>query len=248
MRALATDFAIAQVGQICEFPPLITGAPDIGGEEDVRGLAAAVGLLTPLVVAVVAYADQASQYDYAVLRNGKEIGHYRVVAKPRGDGGEVELTFDSEMTVKFGFLPVFTYAHERRELWRDGELVHAAGTTTEDGNRYTIEIRAVGGGYVRTINNRVEALELDRLPLALFDPKRLNGHTSYFSLSEDKLLDVSFEFGGREVVTWWNGGALLDHYKMTGDDERELWYDMKGQLVRAKLRRRNSEIEFLLQP
>ncbi len=57
---------------------------------------------------------------------------------------------------------------------------------------------------------------------------------------------MSFEFGGRERVPWLDGGALVDHFKMTGDEERELWYDAQGHLVRAKFRRRGSDIEFLL--
>ncbi len=215
----------------------------IGG--DVNGLRLVTGLLIWVATATGARADQTGLYEYTVLRNGKPIGYSRVVADERPDG-TVELTFDSEMAVKFGFLTVFRYDHQREELWQDGRLVRAASTTNDDGRQYSIEVKSEGGGYVRKVNNRVEALELGRQPLALWDPKSLNGHTSYFSVSEDKLLDVSFEFGGRGRVPWLDGGALVDHYKMTGDEERELWYDTAGVLVRAKFRRRNSDIEFVL--
>ena len=211
-----------------------------------RGLAATVGLLVPLVTAVAAYAEHAGLYEYAVSRNGRPIGTNRVMANPSADGQELELTFDTDLKVKFGPFTVFRYANQRRELWRDGRLVHAAGTTNDNGALYDIAIEAKDGGYVRVVNDRVEALAPDRLPLVLWDKRALNGHTAYFSTAEDKLLDVSFEFGGRERVTWWGGGALVDRYKMTGDEERELWYDMDGHLVRAKFRKHGSDIEFLL--
>ncbi len=198
------------------------------------------------MTAVAAYAEHAGLYEYTVLRNGKPIGTNRVMATPSADGQDVELTFDTDLKVKFGPFTTFRYAHQRRELWRDGRLVHAAGTTNDDGTLYDIEIKAKGGGYVRVVNDRVETLAPGRQPLALWDKTTLNGHTSYFSVSEDKLLNVSFEFGGRQRATWLDRSVTVDHYKMTGDEERELWYDMDGHLVRAKFRRQRSDIEFRL--
>ena len=211
-----------------------------------RGLAATAGLLMPLMTAAAVHAEHAGLYEYTVMRNGRPIGTNRVVATPSADGQELELTFDTDLKVTFGPFTVFRYANQRRELWRDGRLVFATGTTNDDGTRYAIEIKAESGGFVRAVNGRVEALDPNRRPLALWDKNTLNGHTAYFSTAEDKLLNVSFEFGGRERVAWWQGGALVDHYKMTGDEERDLWYDTKGHLVRAKFRRRGSDIEFLL--
>ncbi len=218
-----------------------------------RSLAAAAGLLIPFAIAVAAYAEHAGLYEYTVLRNGKLIGTNRVMATPSADGQDVELTFDTDLKVKFGPFTVFRYAHQRREVWRDGRLMQAAGTTNDDGTLYDIEIKAKGGGYVRVVNDRVETLAPGRQPLApgrqplaLWDKTTLNGHTSYFSVSEEKLLNVSFEFGGRQRATWLDRSVTVDHYKMTGDEERELWYDMDGHLVRAKFRRHGSDIEFRL--
>ncbi len=213
---------------------------------NVRSLAAAAGLLIPLVSAVAAYAEHAGLYKYTVLRNGTPIGTNRVMATPSADGQGFELAFDTDLKVKFGPFTVFRYAHQRRELWRDGRLVRAAGTTNDNGTLYDIEIKAEGGGYVRVVNDRVEALAPGRQPLALWDKTSLNGHTAYFSASEDKLLNVFFEFGGTQRATWLGSNLTVDHYKMIGDAERELWYDMDGHLVRTKFRRHRSIIELRL--
>ena len=210
-----------------------------------RGLAAA-GLLMLVVFAADTRAKEGGVFEYTVLRNGSPIGYNRVVVTPNPERNEVALSFDSELAVKLGFITVYRYTHQREEVWRDGRLVHAVGETNDNGENFEIEVRSEGGGYVRTVNDRVEALELDRRPLAVWDPSLVNGHTSFFSVSEDRLLDVSVEFGGRQRVEWADGEALVDHYKMTGDEERELWYGTDGVLVRAKFRSRGSDIEFVL--
>ncbi len=217
----------------------------VGGRSVVRGLAVA-GLLIFVAFAADARAKQSSVFEYTVLRNGAPIGYNRVVVTPDSASDEIALSFDSKLAVKLGFITVFSYAHQREELWRDGRLVHAAGETNVNGENTAIEVRAEDGGYVRKVNNRVEALEQDRKPLAMWDPKLLGAHDAFFSVSEDKLLDVSVDFAGRQRIPWADGEALVDHYKMTGDEERELWYSPDGVLLRAKFRNRGSDIEFVL--
>ena len=60
---------------------------------NVRSLAAAAGLLIPLVSAVAAYAEHAGLYEYTVLRNGTPIGTNRVTATPSADDGFIVWDF-----------------------------------------------------------------------------------------------------------------------------------------------------------
>jgi hypothetical protein len=51
----------------------------------------------------------------------------------------------------------------------------------------------------------------------------------------------------RDVQLREHSGIAVDHYRMTGDQERELWYDEHGRLVRVKFQSGRSDIEFILQ-
>ncbi len=206
-----------------------------------------VGLLLLIAMTLPAWAGLSSVYEYVVLRDGVQIGYNRVVAAPSGDGSNLELDFDSELAVKFGFLTVFRYSHQRREYWHNGRLIYAAGKTNDDGKHYDVEVRTEGGAYVRTVNGQAEALDPERQPLVFWNTEALNGHKTFFSVSDKKLPNVSFEFRGREQASWWHGGNTVDHYKMTGDEERELWYDEHGRLVRVKFQSGGADIEFILQ-
>lgn len=206
-----------------------------------------VAVLILVAATAPAWAVAPGVYEYAVLRDGERIGYNRVVAAPSGDGSALELTFDSKLAVKFGPVTVFRYSHQRRESWQNGRLVHAAGTTNDDGTSYDVEVRAEAGAYVRTINGRAEALDPRRRPLVFWNTEALKGHGTFFSVSDQKLPNISFQFRGRERAPWWHGGKTLDRYTMTGDEQRELWYDEQGRLVRVKFQSGGADIEFLLQ-
>ena len=212
-----------------------------------KALSAVAGLLFVVAATVSAWAVDPGVYEYVVLRDGERIGYNRVVAAPSGDGLALELTFDSKLAVTFGPVTVFRYSHQRRESWQNGRLVHAAGRTNDDGTPYDVEVRAEGGAYVRTINGRAEVLGPERKPLVFWNTEALKGHNTFFSVSDGKLPDVSLEFLGHEPAPWWHGGKTLDHYRITGDEDRELWHDEQGRLVRVKFQSGRSDIEFLLQ-
>ncbi len=39
----------------------------------------------------------------------------------------------------------------------------------------------------------------------------------------------------------------VDHYRMVGDEERELWFDPEGHVAKVEFERRGSEIEYRAQ-
>ena len=61
-------------------------------------------------------------------------------------------------------------------------------------------------------------------------------------------MNVSFQFGGKQKIQMFGRELEVDYYKMTGDEEREVWYDQAGHVVRVKLRRFGSDIEYTLNP
>ena len=191
-------------------------------------------------------AGQATTFDYEVRRDGQVIGYNRVVARPIDAGTGLQITFDSELAVKFAFVTVYSFSHHRRELWRNGKMIQAVGRTDNDGDNQVFEIVAEADGYVRTINGHREALAPERLPLTFWNLKTLKGHHAFFSVSDDRLIDVTIDFRGLTDAPWWHGEGPLAHYVISGDEEREIWFDRENRLVRATFDSRGAEIEFRL--
>src|SRR3546814_2475392 len=74
------------------------------------------------------------------------------------EDGTLKVSVETDMSVTFAFLTVFSYEHRRIERWRDGELESLAGMTNDDGTEYEISIVRKGGHYSRTVNGSEEEL------------------------------------------------------------------------------------------
>ena len=86
-----------------------------------------------------------------MLHDDQPIGSHRVTVK--GEGNEFEIETKSNLEVRFGPLTVFRFEHQRRELWRDGELIESAAQTTKNDEFYDIKITRQATGYKRVVND-----------------------------------------------------------------------------------------------
>jgi hypothetical protein len=131
-----------------------------------------------------------------------------------------------------------------REDGQDGRAVRIDATTNDNGQKFDITVPGKRDGYIRTINGRVDRFDESTTVLAFWNMDTLRHH-AFFSGVEDKTLDVSFQYVGQEKFSI--AGERLDvaHYRVTGDEERELWYDAAGHIAKVELRRQGSQIEYL---
>jgi hypothetical protein len=130
---------------------------------------------------------------------------------------------------------------------RSGKTARAVridAITKDNGEELHITVRPVGRGYIRTVNGRVDRFHESTAVLAFWNKDTLEHH-AFFSAVEDKTIQVSFEFVGREKLTIAGSELEVDHYRMVGDEERELWYDTAGHIAKVRLRRLGSEIEYV---
>jgi hypothetical protein len=67
----------------------------------------------------------------------------------------------------------------------------------------------------------------------------------FASVIEDDILEVAFSYIGRETLTIAGLELQVDHYRMDGDEERDIWFDRDGQVARVTFPRDGAEIEYL---
>ncbi len=208
-----------------------------------KTLTCCFAVLFLLAVPFPAPADHASRYDYVVLYGDEPIGSHRVnVAR---NANEIEIEAESDLKVGFGPLTVFEFEHKRRELWRDSELVESVARTTKNGESYDIKITRQAEGYKRVVNGREDWLEDPVKILALWHGD-LFEHEFFISPLEDKLYRLSVDFVGEERIEIGDQRFQALHYRMTGDSERELWYDEAGHVLKVRLYDYGSTIDYVL--
>ncbi|MEM7024547.1 MAG: DUF6134 family protein [Pseudomonadota bacterium] len=195
-----------------------------------------------LAAAVLAADDDVGEYTFTVLYDGDPVGHHRFVYAHEGD--RIEIQEATEIEVTFATIPVYTFAHEARQLWQNGRVQRIDATTDDNGEAFAITVEDTGAGYVRTVNGRIDTFDDPMAVLAFWNPDTLK-HDRFFSAVEDKTFDAEFEYLGTEEVTVGGEPVAAEHYRMVGDEEREVWYDPDGHVAKVAFERFGSDVEYV---
>jgi len=208
-------------------------------------LSAIVAMLLAIPPFPVAAGDT-GEYTFTISRDGEPVGQHRFAFERQGD--RVEIDVNTRIDVSLAFITLFAFEHERHEVWQDGRALRIDATTNDNGDELEITVRPDGnGGYVRTINGRVDRFDGSTGILAFWNKDTFR-YDSYFSIMQDKTFEASFQYIGRDEVTVAGEAIEAEHYRMVGDEERDLWFDMNGHVAKARFRRRGSAITYLRDP
>jgi len=206
-------------------------------------LACCLSVLFLLAGPSIGRADQASRFNYVVLASGQPIGSHQVHIESKGNQLVVEV--ESNLDFSIGPLSVFQLEHQRRELWRDRRLVESIAHTVENDKIRDIKITREATGYKREVNGRVDEFQDPVRILALWH-EDLFKHDTFVSPMQDKLYPLSVEFIGREWIEIGGQQVHALHYRMTGDSERDLWYDEPGHVLMVRLHDYSLVIDYVL--
>lgn len=181
-------------------------------------------------------------YTFEVLRNGEPVGEHAFSFSH--NAGRVEIEETSAFEVMLAFIPVYTLTHQHHEIWQDGHLLQATSVTDKNGEKIDLTLEAEKGGLRRTINGKTDWLGPEVTPLAVWNQDILEG-TKFVSVAEDKLIDATFEHVGSETLEIAGEPVPLEHYKLGGDEPRDVWYDPAGHVARVRLDRGSSVMEYV---
>lgn len=179
--------------------------------------------------------------DFAILRNGAQIGRHVIRFEARGEPTIVQIV--AEVDYRLGFIPLYTFRHEAREIWRTGKLVGLTAETNDNGDDYRIALADDGD---LTVNDETEAIAVGMRPASLWNNAAL-GDQTLIDPADGELMKVSVAAAGSETITVRGAEIQASRYEMTGEFKRTLWYDQKNVLVQVLFSGRDgSEIRYRL--
>lgn len=212
----------------------------------VRSLAA-LALALPLALsaaAAEAAVPAGGRLDFTVLRDGAEIGRHEMVFTNGGNGLQVDISTD--VKVKVLFVTAYRFEHDGHEIWRDGRLVRLWSKTNDDGTAH--ELNAAAEGAQITVVGDGERASVDGaiVPASLWNENILKGGAILNTLDGRKmnvqvqnLGEETVQVGGRPVKAW--------HFSLTGDLQREVWFDERYVLVKVRFKGKDgSDIQYVL--
>jgi hypothetical protein len=214
------------------------------------GTALQFALVTLLVAwtgaAHAAVVPNGGMLDFAVVRDGEEIGSYVLSFHEAKD--RLDVTVKTRIKVKMAFITVYRFEHDSHEVWKGGKLVQMNTSTNDDGTDHKLMVTADGSGKLRVIGDGKQmTADPDTIPASLWNPAFIQNNDLMDSLV-GKPLAIKVADMGEDTVTAWGKPVKAHHYSMTGDLARELWYDQNGTLVHMTLIAQDgSGVEYVLQ-
>lgn len=193
----------------------------------------------------VARAPDGLTLEYRILRNGSEIGRHRV-SFVHGDDAMTVKT-EVRIEVSFAFITLYRYALDGVEIWRHGRLAELHTTTDDDGDHYAVHALANGDTIVIEAGGDKWTAPATAMPSSLWHPDLARGPL-LIGVEQGERMVVAAEEIGREVVPARGGEVSATHLVVSGELERELWYDDDGILVHLRLIARDgSNIVYVLE-
>ncbi|GEP55479.1 DUF6134 family protein [Reyranella soli] len=182
---------------------------------------------------------------FAVYRNGEPIGRHTLAFQHNGSDLTVSTTID--FGVKVMGITAYRYTHRGQENWT-GDAFQSAFTQTDDnGTKYTVRAQRTANGIDVQRPSGREVMPPGTLPTSHWNVRQI-GQTTLFNTQNGSQMHFHVTPLGREKVKTATGWVDANHYRYSGDVNKDQWFDDSGRWVKTVFKASDgSTIEYILQ-
>lgn len=198
-------------------------------------------LLTAALMSGNVQAATPAGLSFAIFMDKDPIGHESYAFSQEGDRTLVAV--ETQTNVKMLFL-TFRYHHQRQESWQGGRVTQLSAQTDDDGSPHHIDAVDDGRSVQLTADGKIQSLPEGSLPLSLWSKAVLTAPV-LFGIIDAQPYHVTVQDLGPETLTVGGKAVGTEHYRISGDLQRELWYGADDLLVKASFDRRGYPITFI---
>jgi Family of unknown function (DUF6134) len=168
-----------------------------------------------------------------------EVGRHVITFACDGEDLVVETEIEGE--VKVLMVPLFKRDGTYREVWRDNRLVAFDSRIVDNGEVYEVIARAEGDHTM--INGRRGRIEAPRTIVSNHPWNHdVIERTLLFDTQRGRLQKVQVTPAGADTISVAGRVVEAQKYRITGDLERELWYDDAGNWLQSRLEHDGAKI------
>jgi hypothetical protein len=193
----------------------------------------ALALLVPMESRAAA-ADEETR-EFTVYVDGKPAGRASMKIQRRDDG-TTAMTCDSRVVVRFLFIK-YEYTYNGKEIWKDRRLQRFDSTCDDDGKKFVVSAAAEDGGLRIKVNNR-ERVARPEVWLTSYwclpDPKLRDQTIPIIDADTGRDLDGKLQHVGAVQMRVAGEAQNVNHYRLTGKVDVDLWYDAAERIVRQE--------------
>jgi hypothetical protein len=189
-----------------------------------------------------AYASPPARADYSILIDGRDSGRHSVAVV--AEGPQRIAMMRSTVDVRFLAIPVYTYEHLSREIWRGDTLVGFESRTTDSGRYFQVAGRSTPSAFVVDVNGYRSALPLDVAPATYWD-RTILGRPHVLDPEDGRLFRHQVGRERAAALDWVGAAAEVD---VTSFTSGVVWYAPTGRFLGCRFRKDQHDIEFRALP
>jgi hypothetical protein len=202
------------------------------------------GVVAGALTASAAWALPNGSLHFTVLRDGSEVGSHQIDIHRAGD--ETRVDIETEVAVKLAFVTLYRFEHDGHEIWRNGQLVQIDSKTDDDGTDKSLH-GALGSKGLQIDGSAQKFVAPQTIvPASLWNPEIVKQGRLLNTLDGSEM-EVSVKFVGDESVEVHGKSMPARHYAITGQLQRDIWFDADGTLVQVRFKASDdSDIRYVL--
>ncbi len=168
---------------------------------------------------------------FDVTRDGNKIGREIVTIEKNGDTTTVKLK--TQISVVVMFIEAYHFAHVAVETWTAGKFVSYKAVTDDNGKHYKVVAVAKDDQVLLNVNGTESKLP-GNLVFASLWSRDFVDQTTLLHPDSGVELSVKVKDLGDEQIDFHGQTIKAHHYQISGDLDRDVWFD-GDKLVRFKL-------------
>lgn len=174
----------------------------------------------------VATTGQIDELLFRVLLDDKDIGVHRFSVARQDDRELVEIQADFDVT--FFAIPVYSYQHSNREIWRGGCLQRIESKTDDNGDAFRVDGEYRGDRFVVATQTDTTELDADCVMSFAYWNREFLAQGRLLNAQTGEYLPVSVEELGTERLRLGDGTVQARGYRLLNREEEidiDVWYD-----------------------
>jgi hypothetical protein len=168
---------------------------------------------------------------FDILRDGSKIGTEVVEIDKQQDTTSVKFT--THISVVVMFIQAYHFEHSATETWTGGKFVSYKAYTDDNGKKHDVSAVANNDKLELDVDGTHSEAPPDLVPASWWN-RDFVSRTDMLDAETGRLVSIKVaDLGDEQLVQ--NGATIqAHHYKISGDIDRDLWFD-GDSLVRIQL-------------
>ena len=142
------------------------------------------------------------------------------------------------------FISVYRFEHDAHEIWKDGTLQELRAITNDNGESFDVVVWPQASGLLLNVNGEEHDVGRGVVSSSLWCQDMVRSG-QMIDPTNGEVMSVKVSAAKWVQVTVRGVTIRAQKFVMTGDLERELWYDSTGMLVKVRFSGEDgSELQF----